>query len=126
MSLSVILLFNIRYSGLFFMGGLFAFGVLNYKKSFAKFTLFRVLSDWLYVAGYKLFFIDVFNQNYVNKFLEIGLKPTSLLVKEFFLAIGTSFNPFIHILNPNGGILQCRNSRNWLLNIAFLPLFSSK
>ncbi len=86
LSLSVILLFNIRYSGLFFMGGLFAFGVLNYKKSFAKIYIISSIIGLAFVAGYKFFLIDVFNQNYVNKFLEIGLKPTSLLVKEFSLA----------------------------------------
>ncbi len=119
LSLSVILLFNIRYSGLFFMGGLFAFGVLNYKKSFAKIYIISSIIGLAFVAGYKFFFIDVFNQNYVNKFLEIGLKPTSLLVKEFFLAIGTSFNPFIHILNPNGGILNVGILGIGFLNIVF-------
>ena len=126
LSLSVILLFNIRYSGLFFMGGLFAFGVLNYKKSFAKIYIISSIIGLIYVAGYKLFFIDVFNQNYVNKFLEIGLKPTSLLVKEFFLAIGTSFNPFIHILNPNGGILNVGILGIGFLNIAFFTFIFIK
>ena len=57
LSLSVILLFNIRYMVCFSWVDYFAFGVLNYKKNFAKFTLFRVLSDWLYVAGYKFFLL---------------------------------------------------------------------
>ena len=53
LSLSVILLFNIRYSGLFFMGGLFAFGVLNYRKNFAKFYIISSIIGLIYVAGYK-------------------------------------------------------------------------
>ena len=108
------------------MGGLFAFGVLNYKKNFAKIYIISSIIGLIYVAGYKLFFIDVFNQNYVNKFLEIGLKPTSLLVKEFFLAIGTSFNPFIHILNPNGGILNVGILGIGFLNIAFFTFIFIK
>lgn len=106
LSLSLILLFNIRYSGLFFMGGIFGFGLLNFKKGFAKIYMISAFIGFLFVIGYKIFFVDVFNQNYVKNFLEIGLKPTSTLVSEFFVAITTCFNPFIHILNPNGVILN--------------------
>ena len=89
------------------------------RKGTAKIYIISSIIGLAFVAGYKFFFIDVFNQNYVNKFLEIGLKPTSLLVKEFFLAIGTSFNPFIHILNPNGGILNVGILGIGFLNIIF-------
>lgn len=105
LSLSLIILFNIRYSALFFMGGIFLFGILNYQKSFAKTYLISSIISFSFIIGYKIFFIDVFNQNYVKNFLEIGLKSTSTLLSEFLVAIGTSFNPFVHILNPNGGIL---------------------
>ena len=75
------------------MGGIFGFSLLNFKKGFAKIYMISAFIGFLFVIGYKIFFIDVFNQNYVKNFLEIGLKPTSTLVSEFFEAITTCFNP---------------------------------
>ena len=51
-------------------------------------------------------FIDHFNENYVDSFLEIGLHATSKLLTELFEGLTTVFNPFIHILNPAGGIVN--------------------
>ena len=120
LSLSLIFLFNIRYSGLFFMGGIFSFGLLNFKKNYAKIYMISAFIGFIFVTGYKIFFIDVFNQDYVKKFLEISLKSTSTLVSEFFVAITTSFNPFIHIPNPNGGILNVAILGIGTFNIALI------
>ena len=58
------------------------------------------------VVLYKFFFIDEFNGNYVSQFLELGLHPTSKLLLELFQGLATTFNPFVHIANPNGGFLN--------------------
>jgi hypothetical protein len=55
---------------------------------------------------YKIIFIDYFNKDYVNTFLEIGLKSTPQLLLELFQGLTTTFNPFIHIADPNGGIIN--------------------
>lgn len=126
LSLILILLFNVRYIGLFYMGGTFVFGLLNFKKSFAKIYIIASTLALLYVVGYKLLFIDTFNQNYVNQFLEIGLKPTLQLIKEFSTAIATSFNPFIHILAPSGGIINIGIIGIGIINIALLSILVIK
>ena len=59
-----------------------------------------------FITLYKFLFIDYYNEKYVDQFLEIGLKPTSQLLIEFFQGLVTSFNPFIHIANPSGGIIN--------------------
>jgi len=102
----LIILINIRYSALFLCFGTLIFGLLNYKKSYWKtFAVSGVLGIGFY-ALYKVFFIDYFNENYVQNFLEIGLKPTSQLLTELFQGLATSFNPFIHIADPNGGMIN--------------------
>lgn len=55
---------------------------------------------------YKIFFIDYFNKDCINTFLQIGLKPTSLLLVELFKGLATTFDPFVHIADPNGGIIN--------------------
>lgn len=106
LSLSLILIFNIRYSALFIIGGTGLFGLLSFKKNYGKTFVFSSIIAALYIVFYKLFFIDLFNKNYVDDFLEIGLKPTSLLITEFAQGLATSFNPFVHIANPGGGIIN--------------------
>lgn len=126
LSLTLILLFNVRYIGLFFMGGTFVFGLLNSKKNLGRIYIIASIIALLYVVGYKLLFVDTFNQNYVNQFLEIGLKPTLQLIKEFFTAIATSFNPFIHILAPSGGIINIGIMGLGIINIALLAILIIK
>ena len=55
---------------------------------------------------YKFLFIDYFNENYIDAFLEIGLKSTPALLLELFQGLATTFNPFVHIADPNGGIIN--------------------
>lgn len=116
----LILLFNVRYSGVFFMGGVFFYGLINFTKSYAKTYLISGLIAFGFVGGYKIFFIDHFNPSYVNHFLEIGLKPTQTLLLELAIALGTSCNPLIHILNPNGGGINILILGIGFLNLAFM------
>ena len=74
----------------------------------------------IFVILYKFFFIDYFNDQYVNNFLEIGLHPTPKLLEELFLGMVTVFNPFIHILNPAGGIVNYGIMGIGLLNIILM------
>lgn len=106
LSLMLIILYNIRYSALFLMGGIFLFGVLNFKKDYGKTFIFSGLVGIAFMVLYKVLFIDYFNENYLNTFLEIGLHPTSKLLAELFQGLATTFNPFIHISNPAGGIIN--------------------
>lgn len=103
LSLSLITLYNIRYSSLFFVGGTVLFGLLFWRKNYGKTFIISGIVGFAFIVAYKFLFIDRFNSNYVNEFLEIGLHPTSKLLVEFVQAIVTSFNPFIHIADPNGG-----------------------
>ncbi|MFL9833199.1 hypothetical protein [Chryseobacterium terrae] len=106
LSLSLILIFNIRYSALFIVGGTGLFGLISVKKNYGKIFIFSAITAGLYIILYKFLFIDEFNKNYVSEFLEIGLKLTSVLITEFFQGLATSFNPFVHIANPGGGIIN--------------------
>ncbi len=106
LSLSLIALYNVRYSSLFIMAGTGLFGLVSRKKRYAKTFIISGLIGGIFVVLYKFLFIDYFNENYVNEFLEIGLHPTSQLLKELFLGLCTTFNPFIHIANPAGGIIN--------------------
>lgn len=106
LTLSLILIFNIRYSALFMIGGVGLFGLLSFRKNYAMIFITSASLAVIYIALYKFLFIDQFNQNYVNQVLEIGLKPTSQLLTELFRGLATSFNPFIHMSNPNGGIIN--------------------
>ena len=106
LSLILIILYNIRYSALFIMFGTGLFGVLQYKKDFAKAFVFSGLIGLAFIISYKFIFIDYFDEKYLQTFLEIGLHPTSQLLVELFQGLATTFNPFIHIANPTGGIVN--------------------
>ncbi|TXF78909.1 hypothetical protein [Chryseobacterium sp.] len=106
LSLMLIFLYNIRYSALFFMGGCFLFGFLHLKKHYGKTFMYSGITGMIFVVLYKFLFIDYFNENYLDVFLEIGLYPTSKLLPEMFLGLATTFNPFIHIADPGGRIIN--------------------
>jgi hypothetical protein len=106
LSLILIALYNIRYPALFLMFGTGLFGVLKFRKSYSKIFIFSGLIGFFFVVAYKFLFIDYFNENYVATFLEIGLHTTSQLLIELFQGLTTVFNPFIHIANPSGGIIN--------------------
>ena len=106
LSLILILLINIRYSALFLCFGTVFFGLIHYKKIYWKIFVISGIIGIVFYGLYKLLFIDYFNENYVNSFLEIGLKSTPTLLLELFQGLATSFNPFIHIADPNGGIIN--------------------
>ncbi|OWK73258.1 hypothetical protein CBW16_10945 [Flavobacteriaceae bacterium JJC] len=106
LSLSLLVLYNIRYPALFIIGGVFLFGILNYSKNYGKTFILAGLAGFAFVVLYKFLFIDYFNDKYVDQFLEIGLHPTSKLLVELFQGLSTTFNPFIHIANPAGGIIN--------------------
>lgn len=118
LSLSLIAVFNFRYSGLFVIGSTGLFGLIFLKKHFGKAFVFSATIAMIFVILYKILFIDYFNQNYVNTFLEIGLKPSSVLIPEFFQGLMASFNPFVHIPNPGGGIINIGIYGIGALNIA--------
>lgn len=106
LSLCLITMINIRYSALFFCCGSIVFGLMNFRKSYWKSFLFSGMIGILFYVVYKFTFIDYFNEKYIDTFLEIGLKPTSQLLLELFQGLATTFNPFIHIADPNGGIIN--------------------
>lgn len=107
LSLLLIILINIRYSALFLCFGSIFFGVINYRKFYywKSFVISGIIGVVFY-GFYKFLFIDYFNENYLNMFLEIGLKPSSTLIIELFQGLATTFNPFVHIADPNGGIIN--------------------
>lgn len=120
LSLALIGLYNIRYPALFIMFATGVFGILNYRKTYGKTFIYSGIIGLIFVILYKFLFIDYFNNQYVNNFLEIGLHPTSKLLKELFLGMVTVFNPFIHILNPAGGIVNYGIIGIGLLNFALM------
>lgn len=120
LSLLLIALYNIRYPALFIMGGVLLYGILRFKKSYGKTFVFAGITGMIFVVLYKFLFIDYFNENYVNQFLEIGLHPTSELLVELFQGLTTVFNPFIHIANPAGGIVNIGIYGIGLLNILLM------
>ena len=106
LSLILILLINIRYSALFMCFGTVFFGLIHFKKSYWKSFVISGIVGIGFYGLYKILFIDYFNENYLDTFLEIGLKSTPTLLLELFQGLATSFNPFIHIADPNGGIIN--------------------
>lgn len=106
LSIILILLYNIRYNALFFIVSCLLYGIWNYKKEFGKIFIASSGFGFLYILGYKILFIDIFNPQYFHEFLEIGIKPTSQLLQEFFIGITTTFNPFIHIAHPTSSIIN--------------------
>lgn len=120
LSLSLLVLYNIRYPALFMIGAVFLYGVLNYRKSYGKTFIYSAFVGFGYVVLYKFLFIDYFNDDYIDEFLEIGLHPTSKLLIELFQGMTTTFNPFIHIANPAGGIINYGIYGIGLLNILLI------
>ena len=106
LSLSLIAIYNIRYIGLFVVGATGLFGLLNWRKKFASSFVISGIIGFLFIILYKLLFIDYFNENYVEQFLSIGLHSTPTLLLELIQGLMTTFNPFIHIANPSGGIIN--------------------
>lgn len=126
LSLMLILLYNIRYPALFLMGGVFLFGALRYRKHYGKTFIYAGLTGMAFVVLYQLLFINYFNDRYIDTFLEIGLHPTSQLLVEFFQGVTTTFNPFIHIANPAGGLINYAIYGIGLLNIILMTFIFIK
>ena len=116
----LVLLYNIRYSALFLIGGTGLFGLLSFKEKYAKVFMFSAAAACLYVVLYKFLFIDYFNENYLEQSLEVGLKPTSILITELFQGIAVSFNPFVHMANPGGGLINYAIYGIGILNILLI------
>lgn len=120
LSTMLIILYNIRYPALFIIGGVLLYGILNFKKHYAKTFIFSGVTGLIFVLLYKFLFIDYFNETYIERFLNIGLHPTSKLLIELFQGMATTFNPFIHIANPAGGFINYGIYGIGLLNILLL------
>lgn len=118
LSLILIALYNIRYSSLFIIGGAGLYGIVFWKKKFSSVFIISAIIGGIFVILYKFLFIDYFNENYVKGALVIGLHPTSKLLVELFQGLCTTFNPFIHIANPGGGIINYG-----IYGIGFLNIF---
>jgi hypothetical protein len=116
----LVLLYNIRYSALFLIGGTGLFGLLYFKEKYAKVFIFSAAAACLYVVLYKFLFVDYFNENYLEQSLEVGLKPTSILITELFQGIAVSFNPFVHMANPGGGLINYAIYGIGILNILLI------
>mgnify|MGYP001027353637 CR=1 FL=1 len=106
LSISLIALYNIRYSALFFIGGTGLYGLLFLRKKYSWVFIASGIIGILFVGAYKLLFIDYFNENYINQALVMGIHPTSKLLKELVQGLATSFNPFIHIADPGGSFIN--------------------
>ncbi len=120
LTMGLLLLYNTRYTGLFYIGATGLFGFLHFKKSFGKIFMISAGVGVLYYILYKILFIDYFNPEYIKEALEIGIHPTSKLLDELWKGLATSFNPFIHISNPSGGILNYGIYGIGILNIALI------
>ncbi|MDH6254312.1 hypothetical protein M2347_004039 [Chryseobacterium sp. H1D6B] len=120
LSLSLILLYNIRYSSLFIIGGTGLYGLAVWKRKYSSAFIIAAGIGFVFIVLYKLLYIDYFNANYVKEALEIGLHPTSQLLVELFQGLCTTFNPFIHIANPAGGIINYAIFGIGFLNILLL------
>ncbi|MGO4710462.1 hypothetical protein AB4Y90_15440 [Chryseobacterium sp. 2TAF14] len=102
-SLLLIILYNIRYSALFIIGTTGLFGLIYWRKKYGSTFIISGAIGLAFVVLFKLFYIDYFNENYIKDSLIIGIHPTSKLLKELYLGLCVSFNPFIHMPDPNGG-----------------------
>lgn len=116
----LILLYNIRYSSMFLIGGTGLFGLLFFKKKYAATFMSSAAAACLYIVLYKFLFIDYFNENYLQQSLEIGQKSTSLLLTELFHGLAVSFNPFVHMANPGGGLINYGIYGIGILNILLM------
>ena len=126
LSLILIALYNIRYSALFFIGGVLLYGILNFKKHFGKTFIYAGFTGLVFVVLYKFLFIDHYNERYVDQFLEIGLHPTSKLLVELFQGLCTTFNPFVHIAKPDGGFINYAIFGIGFLNILLMAFLFIK
>lgn len=127
LSLSLIALYNIRYSALFIIGATGLFGLIFWKRKYSPVFIISGAVGLVFIVLYKFLFIDYFNENYVKQFLEMGLHPTSKLLVELFQGLTTSFNPFVHIANPGGGLINYAIYGIGLMNITFMIyLFTRK
>lgn len=106
LSLSLITLYNIRYSALFIIGGTGLFGLIFWRRKYGPAFIISAAFGMIFIILYKFLFIDYFNKDYVQNFLEMGLHTTPELLMELFQGLSTSFNPFIHMANPAGGIIN--------------------
>ena len=106
LTLSLIALYNIRYSSLFIIGGTGLYGLIFWKKKYSSIFIISGIISFAFVVLYKFLFIDYFNENYVKDALTIGLYPTSKLLRELFQGLCTTFNPFIHIADPGRGMIN--------------------
>ncbi len=106
LSVSLIALYNIRYSSLFIIGGTGLFGLVFRNRKYAKTFIVSGIIGGIFIVAYKFLFIDYFNEHYIKDALTIGLYPTSKLLPELFLGLCTTFNPFIHIADPGGGMIN--------------------
>lgn len=120
LSLSLVALYNIRYSSLFIIGGTGLYGLIFWKRNYAKTFIISGAIGFLFVVLYKFLFIDYFNENYIKDALITGLHPTSQLLKELFQGLCTTFNPFIHIANPGGGTINYAIYGIGFLNIVLI------
>ena len=124
---TLLLMYNTRYNGLFYIASTGIFGLLFWKKNWGKIFITSAFLGIVYYVLYKILFIDYFNPEYVKNALEIGFIPTSQLLDELWKGLATSFNPFIHISNPNGGIINWGIYGIGLLNITIMfYLFKAK
>ncbi|RXM50350.1 hypothetical protein BOQ64_18155 [Chryseobacterium sp. CH25] len=120
LSLSLILLYNIRYSALFIIGGTGLYGLIFWKRKYGPVFIVSAAIGMVFIVLYKFLFIDYFNSEYVKDFLEMGLHTTPELLVELFQGLCTTFNPFIHMANPGGGIINYGIYGIGLLNILFM------
>ncbi len=106
LSTSLIVIYNIRYSGMFFMGSCILFGLYSYRKNYGKIFITSGCIGFVFIVLYKFLFIDTFNKNYIDEALEVGYYSTSKLIPELLKGLAVSSNPFIHIANPGGGFIN--------------------
>ncbi|MCU7616986.1 hypothetical protein NZ698_07235 [Chryseobacterium sp. PBS4-4] len=123
LSLLLVLMYNIRFSSLFIIGATGLFGLLNWKKKFGKTFIISGAIGFLFVVLFKFIYTDYFNEKYIDQSLLIGLYPTSKLLKELFQGLATSFNPFIHISDPEGRSVNYAIYGIGVLNIALMVYF---
>src|SRR5690606_11749954 len=110
----------IRYSSLFIIAGTGLYGLISWRRKYGYTFIFSAAISCVFVALYKVLFIDYFNENYVQQFLEMGLHTTTELLTELALGLATTFNPFIHIADPGGGMINYAIYGIGFLNIALI------
>ena len=126
LSLSLIILYNIRYSALFIIGGTGLYGLIFWKRKYGPSFIISAAIGMIFIVLYKFLFIDYFNKDYVQDFLEIGLHTTPELLVELFQGLSTTFNPFIHMANPAGGIINYGIYGIGVLNLLFMAFLFIK